>query len=968
MKYQSTLYFTLSLINIAIANNFDNSLVKPLINAPTSTSNPPFVVVHTQTVTDEVEDCKCDETISAPETTSAPEPTISHAPTFITQTPITTKIISVADICHVCKTIEVIHKQELIETIVYSCPTSQVAPPLSYPTQSSLDEPNPITTEPPLTSFVSPVAMSDLTNLCSTSTASIDLTPSSCSTSNSIDTIFTFTGYFNTSTQSHLTESTTPPVTTSIVTSSPIKSSGPVDTINPSYSARFFPATANGYNGNLFIPIATDAPIVPQGEISFNPVNVEAVIPRETNKFYTNFFAGDQSNNIWTYPYGLSFDDSEFHGLGIQHTDPDARVFVSDNTNNPQYARYYFNPVLTEEIVLSAVEFENDLSMKITEMGPMSATAVLTGTFASKLRRRFSTPLLTVPMVQGMGFVTGIYHGGATPVISSKVGISMVSKAVTDTYVQLTVTLNGGTIYYIYITGISQSDAAGITFNTDSNGRLISNKSIDGAVFQVSVKPSNADPTAYLTQAAGCYPTSATLFATTSEGVTANYGWTYTTEGRFSGCVPLIYLLPHHFNSISDETASQATNLILSSTTKGRMVGFLTNTVSLDENLQFDLQFLPTGFTYSPDEMEQIVNAVNTEIQADIKSIVTSYNSIYYSGKSLDKYAYLLLVVNDVLQNEPLAQTLLTVLKETIQIFINNDQTNYPLMYDTKMGGITSTASETGNAANDFGAAWYNDHHFHYGYFIHAAAVIAKVDQQFGGSWANDIASDWINGLIRDVSNPSSEDTYFPVFRMFDWFHGHSWASGLFASADGQNEESSSEDYNYAYGIKLWGKITDNKPLESMGDLMLQVMKHSMNNYFLFSDGNNVEPANFVGNKVDGIMFDNKMDYSTYFGTAEAHPEYVHGIHMLPITPASAIIRGQTFVSQEWNEQVATFIDNVTDGWLGVLRMNQALFDASSSYNFFSDSRFLYANLDNGQSRSWALAYAAGVANKGGNI
>ena len=44
----------------------------------------------------------------------------------------------------------------------------------------------------------------------------------------------------------------------------------------------------------------------------------------------------------------------------------------------------------------------------------------------------------------------------------------------------------------------------------------------------------------------------------------------------------------------------------------------------------------------------------------------------------------------------------------------------------------------------------------------------------------------FVNTLVRDISNPSSKDKLFPVWRSFDWYHGHSWAHGLFESLDGK--------------------------------------------------------------------------------------------------------------------------------------------------------------------------------------
>jgi len=82
-------------------------------------------------------------------------------------------------------------------------------------------------------------------------------------------------------------------------------------------------------------------------------------------------------------------------------------------------------------------------------------------------------------------------------------------------------------------------------------------------------------------------------------------------------------------------------------------------------------------------------------------------------------------------------------------------------------GGVVSTASYvTGDSGADFGNTYYNDHHFHYGYFIYTAAVIGTLDP----TWlaAN---QDYVNALVRDIANPSELDNYFPVSRMFGKSH-----------------------------------------------------------------------------------------------------------------------------------------------------------------------------------------------------
>ena len=107
---------------------------------------------------------------------------------------------------------------------------------------------------------------------------------------------------------------------------------------------------------------------------------------------------------------------------------------------------------------------------------------------------------------------------------------------------------------------------------------------------------------------------------------------------------------------------------------------------------------------------------------------------------------------------------------------------------------------------------------------------------------------------MRDVDNPFAADAYFPRFRSFDWYHGHSWAKGLFDSGDSKDEESSSEDVMFAYALKMWGRSTGNVAVEARGNLMLAVLKRSLACYFLMDSGNVVQPPNLIANKVTGIV------------------------------------------------------------------------------------------------------------------
>ena len=134
-----------------------------------------------------------------------------------------------------------------------------------------------------------------------------------------------------------------------------------------------------------------------------------------------------------------------------------------------------------------------------------------------------------------------------------------------------------------------------------------------------------------------------------------------------------------------------------------------------------------------------------------------------------------------------------------------------------------------------------------------------------------------------------------------------------------------------------------------------------MNLYMLMSPDNNIQPAPFVPNFVTGILFMNKADHTTYFGN---NIEFIHGIHMLPLTPVSPFIRKPSFVKAEWSAKLAGVINSVSGGWKGILMANLAISDPKAAWHFFTVD-FRDEWLDGGASLTYYLAFIAGIA--GGN-
>lgn len=565
-----------------------------------------------------------------------------------------------------------------------------------------------------------------------------------------------------------------------------------------------------------------------------------------------------------------------------------------------------------------------------------------------------SAPAITVPLVHGMGYVTAIYNG-VTPYIDSSVYFTKLIPLPSPKpgVTKYRVVLADARVWLIYAIA---NNGTGLALKLSSTTRIKAPGAFFGKI-QVA-KNLVGDPVNEKTydQCSGSYAISTTV----SGSVDGSHG-SYNLNFKKVGTGPLLmFALPHHLETIDLSKGLTKTAIQLWTPTKGIATGIIGDSWTLIENnLPTTIGFAPwdvtTGSTKSiPASAKKAINAAGaSELSQDIDA-QSNLDSMYFSGKALSKFATAIYAIHDLSGNVSLANAGLAKLKSSFARFATNKQ-KFPLTYESSWGGVVSTAGYvTGDPNSDFGNTWYNDHHFHWAYFIHTASIIGYLDP----TWipAN---KDWVNTLVRDCANPSSKDPLFPVSRSFDWYHGHSWAKGLFDSADGKDEESSSEDVLLAYAIKMWGKTIKDSAMEARGNLMLAVLKRSLHNYFLLESSNKNHPANFILNKVTGILFENKVDHATYFGL---NTEYIQGIHMIPIVPISAYTRNKNFITEEWARYFDNGrVDQVQGGWRGILYSNYALINAKAAWKFFSQAAFKPEWLDGGASLTWYLALSAGL-------
>ena len=71
--------------------------------------------------------------------------------------------------------------------------------------------------------------------------------------------------------------------------------------------------------------------------------------------------------------------------------------------------------------------------------------------------------------------------------------------------------------------------------------------------------------------------------------------------------------------------------------------------------------------------------------------------------------------------------------REIIEGWLGGTNPN-KLLYEDSWGGVCSSCGLHDEQC-DFGNGMYNDHHFHYGYHIYTAAVLARADPAWGEQW-----------------------------------------------------------------------------------------------------------------------------------------------------------------------------------------------------------------------------------------
>lgn len=289
---------------------------------------------------------------------------------------------------------------------------------------------------------------------------------------------------------------------------------------------------------------------------------------------------------------------------------------------------YFINPIGLQSMILSASELTSTTALTTSNLTSFGASVTLSPTNGS-------SPAIVFPLVQGMGFVTGIYNG-VTPLIQSTIGFFNMTRAQANPKVGIT--------KYTFIT---QDQKKWLLYAHSPSGVLLDLTLKDGnnaqaaspfkGVIQIAKDPGGAE--AMYDAGCGTYPIDGEVSGSVN-GQVGSYSITWKKAGLPS---PLImFALPHHVESFAPEMNSSLTSTQLMTTTKGLATAVVRTDSDcwdlVEPNTPIDLGFAPwTPANGTVDNLSlAAINAILPIAKAELEQNMTAQvdtGSMYYSGK-----------------------------------------------------------------------------------------------------------------------------------------------------------------------------------------------------------------------------------------------------------------------------------------------------------------------------------------------
>mgnify|MGYP002624752928 CR=1 FL=1 len=172
----------------------------------------------------------------------------------------------------------------------------------------------------------------------------------------------------------------------------------------------------------------------------------------------------------------------------------------------------------------------------------------------------------------------------------------------------------------------------------------------------------------------------------------------------------------------------------------------------------------------------------------------------------------------------------------------------------------------------------FNDHHFHYGYFVYAGAVLCMLDEDFKTQYGA-----MLREVARDYASWTSDDNELPEprFRTLDMYCGHSFAGGMGNEGNGNGQESSSEAMQSWVGLWMLGAALGDQAMLEAGIFGYTLESRAVAEYWFDRDRRNIDYTKYQYPYCCNLTMQG-VGWWTWFS---GDPVWMHSIQWLPISP-----------------------------------------------------------------------------------
>ncbi len=345
----------------------------------------------------------------------------------------------------------------------------------------------------------------------------------------------------------------------------------------------------------------------------------------------------------------------------------------------------------------------------------------------------------------------------------------------------------------------------------------------------------------------------------------------------------LLGLLPHQWANLA--SGSAAPNGYNYSSIRGEIKTLEGNSFSVENTFRGILPTLPYVDNYSegfnPADLDSKIAAIENDGLSD-------WTDSYNEGQMMNRLIQTARIADEMGDTASRDKMVLTI-KSRLEDWLKAEsgEVAFLFYYNTNWSTLIGYPAGHGQDNN------INDHHFHWGYFIHAAAFLEQYQPGWSAQWGP-----MINLMIRDAASPDRNDTLFPYLRNFSPYAGHSWANGFATFPFGNDQESTSESMQFASSLIHWGTITENDQIRDLGIYIYTTEQTAIEEYWFDVNQRTFKPG--YGFSVASRIWGNGYDNQTFW-TSDIAAAY--GIEMYPIHGGSLYLgHNPDYAESLWDE------------------------------------------------------------------